>query len=172
MQPSMLVICYGVSGCGKSTAARYIADNYPFLFVEADDFHSQENKAHMAAGKPLNDAMREPWILALSSFLEDKLANGKHCVMANSCLKKSYRDRYRDIGFPIVFFHLKGEKTVISERMQQRENHFMPASLLDSQFATLESSEAEADVIDIDINRSIPEICAELDTHLKNILHM
>ena len=165
-----LIICYGVSGCGKSTAAHYISEQLGFQYIEADDFHPEVNKAHMAAGKPLTDEMREPWIQTLCSHIKSEMDAGKSCVMANSCLKKIYRQRYRDIGFPTLFIHLEGSYELIYERMQARENHFMPASLLQSQFDTLESAEGEANVVSLDISAPLEDLKDMTIDEVKNFL--
>ncbi len=164
----LLIICFGVSGCGKSTVAEFLANKFNLHYVEADDFHSEANKAHMAAGKPLTDEMREPWITSLSEHLSSKKQMNTHCVMANSCLRKAHRQRFRALGFNTIFIHLKGDKTLITERMQARSEHFMPTSLLDSQFLALEATDNETDVVDIDIEKSITEICQQTSTIVKN----
>lgn len=153
-----LIICYGVSGCGKSSVAHHIAEQLTFEYIEADDFHSELNKTHMAAGHPLTDDMREPWIQALCLHIKKTLSEGKSCVMANSCLKKNYRQRYRELGVSTLFLHLEGSYALVHGRMQQRKNHFMPASLLQSQFDTLEAASDEADVISLDISHSFDDL--------------
>ena len=157
----VLIICFGVSGCGKTTLAEFLAEQFSFQYVEADDFHPPENKASMASGKPLTDAMREPWIVALGEFLSQQFSKQKSCVMANSCLRKAYRQRFRNLGVKTLFIHLSGPKDLIFRRMKSRENHFMPAELLDSQFDTLELPDNESDVLTIDISQNINEIAAE-----------
>ena len=159
----LLVICFGVSGCGKSTLAEHLAEKFALEYIEADDFHPQVNKDHMAAGNPLDDAMREPWIVALCEHIKTLAGDNQSSVMANSCLKKKYRDRYRDLGCKTLFIHLHGDRDLIYSRMQARSEHFMPPELLDSQFATLESTAGESDVITINIAQTIPEIIAEAE---------
>jgi gluconokinase len=127
MTQPYLIISMGVSGSGKSTLAKRLAEQFDLPFFEADDFHSAENKAHMAAGKPLTDAMREPWIAHMCDTLK---TTGKSCVLAYSGLRRAHRQRFRELGFKTLFLHLHGEKALIAERMQARANHFMPSSLL------------------------------------------
>lgn len=154
----ILIICMGVSGCGKSTLARNLAWDFGFEFLEADDFHSAENKAHMASGKPLTDAMREPWITAMCDSLRAFREQGKSCVLAYSGLRRAHRARFRQLGFPTLFLHLAGPKEIIRQRMEIRPNHFMPTGLLDSQYAALEAALDEPDIITIDVGLSIGEI--------------
>jgi gluconokinase len=144
-QPA-LIVCMGVSGCGKTTVARNIADHLGLAFFEADDFHSEENKARMAAGKPLDDAMRKPWIQDICTRLQQELTKGNDCVLACSALRRSHRDSFRTIGFRTRFLFLDGDRELVEGWMQEREDHFMPTSLLDSQFAALESPTGESDV--------------------------
>ncbi len=158
MTQPYLIISMGVSGSGKSTLAKRLAEQFDLPFLEADDFHSAENKAHMAAGKPLTDAMREPWITQLCDTIK---TNANSCVLAYSGLRRAHRQRFRELGFKTLFLHLHGEKSVIAERMQARSNHFMPSSLLDSQFAALEPTDTEPDIILVDLAAPIPEILAK-----------
>lgn len=154
----VLIISMGVSGCGKSTLAKCLAERFDFTFLEADEFHSEENKAHMAAGKPLTDAMREPWIAHLCSTIKDKLSAGESCVLAYSGLRRHHRQRFRELGFPVMYLHLVGDREIIRMRMESRTDHYMPPGLLDSQYDALESTENEADVTDINIKQPIPAI--------------
>lgn len=154
----VLIISMGVSGCGKSTLAEHLANRFGFIFLEADDFHSEQNKAHMAAGKPLTDAMREPWIAHLCSTIKAKLEAGESCVLAYSGLRKAHRQRFRELGFPAMFIHLVGDKEIIRMRMESRVDHYMPAGLLDSQYLALEPTTDETDVTDINIKQPIPAI--------------
>lgn len=142
----VLVVCMGVSGCGKTTVAQAIADKTALDFLEADDFHSKENKAHMAAGKALDDAMREPWIANLCDTLRNESDRGNSCVLACSALRRAHRQRFRETGFCTLFLFLDGNRDRIAAWMQQREGHYMPVGLLDSQFETLESPLGEKDV--------------------------
>ncbi|PCK08650.1 MAG: gluconokinase [Alteromonadaceae bacterium] len=166
----VLIICFGVSGCGKSTVAQHLATRFDFNFIEADDFHSEENKAHMASGKALSDAMREPWVNALCDFLTEQAGQGRSCIMANSCLRQAHRLRFRNLPFRSVFVHLSGTEQLIHERMQARAGHFMPAALLSSQFAAFESTEGEADVALVDISSDEASVCLAAEGMVKRQL--
>lgn len=144
-----LIIVMGVSGCGKSSVGEKIANDLAFQFIEADDLHSVESKKHMAAGKPLTDVMREPWLQRLADKITEQPQ--QNTVMAYSGLRRKHRQRFRELGFETLFIHLYGEQKVIERRMQQRLNHFMPSSLLASQYSALELPDAEPDVVTLDI---------------------
>lgn len=124
----------GVSGSGKSTLAKRIASMTGARFLDADDFHSRENVAKMRTGLPLDDSDRQPWLLAIVDAMHK--ADGP-TVIACSALKRGYRDVLRKAG-DVFFVHPTGDPSVIRERIQSRQNHFMPSSLLDSQLQALE----------------------------------
>ena len=145
-----LILVMGVSGSGKSTIAQTIAKELGIEYMEADDFHSPEAKARMASGTPLNDSWREPWITSMCNYIKSKPTPK---VLAWSGLKRSHRNRFRQLGFPCLFIHLIGDREVIQKRMEKRQ-HFMPSSLLTSQYDELESSHNEPDIFDIEISKS------------------
>lgn len=137
----------GVSGCGKSTLAQALSTRLGWPMLEADDFHSDANRAHMAAGHPLTERMREPWLASICSALR---ARGSDCVLACSALRRTHRARLRALGWNTRFLLLEINPEGARQRLQQRSGHFMPASLVDSQFETLEWPLGEADVSRID----------------------
>jgi len=151
-----LNIVMGVSGCGKSSVGAKIASDLGFQFIEADDYHSPECKKHMAAGKPLTDAMREPWLQRLMDVIS--ASPQQNTVMAYSGLRRKHRQRFRELGFDTLYVHLYGEQEVILRRMQQRKGHFMPTSLLASQYSALELPTAEPDVVTLDIGIDLQHI--------------
>jgi gluconokinase len=165
-----LIICMGVSGCGKSTLAQNIAQQLNWLYLEADDFHSAHNKAHMASGKPLTDAMREPWIQSLCDEITDQKNKDISCVLAYSGLRRAHRQRFRTLGVPVMFLYLNGDKAIIAQRMAARTQHFMPSQLLDSQFAALEAPDHEPDIHEIDVNRSVADILNDAQIWVKDFL--
>lgn len=152
-----LVVCMGVSGCGKTTVAHAIAQASGLRFLEADDFHSEADKARMASGKPLDDAMRRPWIESICAALERERTAGSGCVLACSALRRDHRNRFRQTGFRTLFLFLHGSREQIAAWMTERQGHYMPVELLDSQFEALESPRDEPDVIAIDLENGWEE---------------
>jgi len=133
----MRVVVMGVTGCGKSSAGAALATFLGVPFADADDFHSPSNVAKMAAGIPLTDAERWPWLDAVGAWL----ASHQDAVVACSALKRSYRDRLRVDAGAVVFVHLAARQSILAERVARRsatEGHFAGADLLDSQYVTLE----------------------------------
>jgi gluconokinase len=128
----------GVSGSGKSTTAAELVRRLGWDFAEGDDFHPRSNVAKMHAGIPLDDDDRWPWLRALAAWIGEHEREGRSAVVTCSALKRSYRDLLRD-GHPSVWFaHVAEDPALIRERIEGRTGHYMPASLLDSQLATLE----------------------------------
>ncbi|TIH29946.1 gluconokinase [Subtercola vilae] len=126
----------GVSGSGKTTVGLALASALGVSFIDGDDLHPAANKAKMAAGTPLTDSDRQPWLAAVGQVLHGEPGRGP--VVACSALKKAYRDALRSFAPDTVFLHLAGGSALIRARMVHREHHFMPAALLDSQLDTLE----------------------------------
>ena len=129
------VVVMGVSGSGKTTVGRLLAERLGVPFGDADDFHTPELKAKMAAGHPLTDSDRGPWLARLAEWLR---AEQDGSVLACSALKRRYRDVLRTGSSRLCFLHLDGSADVVGQRVGRRLNHYMPASLVDSQYASLE----------------------------------
>jgi gluconokinase len=145
MSSRRVIVVMGVSGTGKSTTGRALAQALDLPFLEGDDLHPESNVAKMAAGIPLTDADRAPWLDLIAAELDQPQ------VVACSALKRSYRDRLRQAAPDLVLVYLHGDPELLLSRMSQRDGHFMPTALLDSQLATLEEPAADEDVIPVDV---------------------
>jgi len=159
----MIVVLMGVSGCGKTAIGQALAADLGWSFFDGDDFHPPANVARMAAGTPLTDADRWPWLDRLAAEMAAVNERGGNAVLACSALKQAYRDRIARAG-DVRFVHLKGEFDTIAARLAARSHRYMPATLLASQFATLEEP---ADAIVVDVRDSIPAQVARIRAALK-----
>lgn len=155
----MVVLLMGVSGAGKTTLGERLARELGCRFIDADDYHPPENLRKMASGVPLQDADRWPWLDRLNALLREE----RHAVLACSALKESYRRRLAEgiDGFRTVF--LRGPFELIDARLAARRHRYMPASLLRSQFETLEPP---ADALVLDVSGTIEEAMTELRAKL------
>ena len=152
------VLIMGVSGCGKSSVGAGLAARLGLNYRDGDDLHPPENVAKMRAGMPLTDADRWPWLDRVGQVL---LAEAP-VIVGCSALKRAYRDRIRTAaGGPVTFVHLAGSQEVIAARMALRQGHYMPLSLLDSQFAALEPPAAE-EAITVSIDQPLEAIVADI----------
>ena len=134
-----IYVIMGVAGSGKTTIGELLAHALDIPFVEGDDLHPRANIERMAQGVPLTDEDRQPWLLAIARRLREAERSGSGLVVACSALKRSYRDLLRSHGaIETRFVYLRGGEPIIAERLAGRRGHFMPASLLKSQFAALE----------------------------------
>ena len=149
----MIVVVMGVSGAGKSTIGKLLAERLGVPFLDADEYHPPENVAKMAAGTPLNDADRWPWL----ELLNGKLIEQKNAVLACSALKEVYRQRLSQGIADCRFVYLRGSLELIRSRLAERKHRYMPASLLESQFATIEPP---SHAIAIDISAGVAD-CVE-----------
>ena len=131
-----VVVVMGVSGAGKSTIARALAEQLGWDFAEGDELHPPANVAKMAAGEPLSDADREPWLERVARWIDGEIAAGRHGVVTCSALKRSYRELLRRPE--VLFAYLEVPRDELERRLAGRRGHYMPASLLESQLATLE----------------------------------
>jgi gluconokinase len=128
----------GVSGCGKSSIGQALAERLALPHLEGDAFHSPASVTKMSAGIPLTDEDRGDWLLRLKSEIATRREQGLGVVLSCSALKRRYRDLLRGGAPDLLFFHLAGSRDLIASRMAARANHYMPLSLLDSQFRDLE----------------------------------
>lgn len=149
------IVVMGVSGSGKSTVAAALAQRLMVPFADADAFHSEDNIAKMAAGKPLDDKDRYPWLEGIGEWLA---RHGDGGVMSCSALKRSYRDQLRAHCPRVEFLHLRGSPEVIARRLAGRRGHFMPPSLLQSQFDTLEPLGPDERGISVDIDEPVAAV--------------
>lgn len=150
-------VVMGVSGCGKSTVGRALAERLNLTFRDGDALHPAANIAKMAQGEALTDADREPWLRAVGAELRPGI------VMACSALRRSYRDILREIALAqVVFLYLEGRRDLLIGRMLERKGHFMPAALLDSQLATLEEPDLDELHYRVGIERPVAGIADEI----------
>jgi gluconokinase len=155
----MIYLVMGVTGSGKSTVGKMLADHLGWVYLEADDFHSDANKAKMHRGEPLTEADRQPWLAAMRAELEKQNALGKSAVLACSALREEYRHILMD-GLLVKLIYLRGSRDLIAERLSHRHHHFAGVSILDDQFAVLEEPR-NADVI-ADIRETPEEMVDEI----------
>lgn len=147
-----LLIVMGVSGSGKSTLAKALADHYGYVYLDGDNFHSQEARDRMAQGLPLTDEMRLPWVMRMRDYFCAAAANTQNSTLAFSGLKRAHRDELRKTGLKTLFLFLHGDQTTIQQRVDNRSGHFMDPCLVASQFDNLEQpGSEECDIVKIDV---------------------
>ena len=160
------LVVMGVSGSGKSRVGRPLAGRLGATFLEGDDFHPPANIARMSAGIALTDADRAGWLDAIALRLREARERGQAVVVTCSALKRRYRDVLRAADPQLVFVYLHGERALIDQRIHSRHDHFMPASLLDSQSRDLQPPGADERVIGCDIRLTpgaiVEQVLAEL----------
>jgi gluconokinase len=167
MRTPHVVVVMGVAGTGKTTIGPLLAARLGVPYAEGDDFHPQANIAKMAAGVPLDDADRWPWLDAIGAWAHERAGRGG--VVSCSALKRSYRDRLRAAAPGVVFVHLTGDRALIEDRMSHRQGHFMPTALLDSQFATLQPLQADEAGVAVDVGGGPEEITERAVTALDRL---
>lgn len=167
VQPPLIVM--GVSGSGKSTIGAALADAFGIEFIDGDDLHPSANKAKMAAGQPLDDEDRAPWLEIIALRIGAEFAAGAPIVVACSALKRRYRDQLTAHAPETVFVHLAGSRELIAERQRGRRHEYMPNSLLASQFGTLEPLGADERGIVIDVSRDPAAIVDDVRRRLAEL---
>ena len=157
----------GVAGCGKSAVGAALAARIGATYIDGDDLHPPANIAKMSRGEPLADDDRWPWL----TLVGQELANPDGTlILGCSALKRRYRDHIRsEAGVPVTFVHLSGSRELIAARMAARAGHFMPTSLIDSQFAALEPPAADENAITVDIDKPLEAIVAAIAARLEEI---
>ncbi|HZR04303.1 MAG TPA: gluconokinase [Candidatus Udaeobacter sp.] len=161
----MIVIVFGVSGAGKTTIGKLLAEELRWTFYEADDFHPRANIEKMRSGRPLTDEDRWPWLDRLREQITRSLAVKENAVLACSALKRSYRERLR-VSDEVKFVFLRGGYALVEKQTRRRRDHFMNPALLKSQFADLEEPGSGEDVLTIDLGRTRDELVEEIKTRL------
>ena len=149
--PAVFVVM-GVTSSGKSTVGATLAARLGWPFRDADEFHPPANVAKMSRGEPLNDDDRKPWLAAIAAWIDELRAAGQHGVVTCSALKRAYRSVIIGERPDVRLVYLKGDRALIGARMARRQHHFMPTSLLDSQFATLEVPTPDERPIVVDVD--------------------
>jgi gluconokinase len=165
----VIVIVFGVSGAGKTTIGKLLAEELGWHFYEADDFHPRANIDKMHRGVPLTDEDRSPWLERLRELITQCLEAGDNAVLACSALKRAYR-RCLQVSNEVKFVFLHGDYALIAKQLRSRRGHFMNPVLLRSQFADLEEPKADEEVLTIKLGRTPQELVEEIKTklHLAN----
>jgi carbohydrate kinase (thermoresistant glucokinase family) len=161
-----IALVMGVSGSGKTTVGAMLARRLGWPYAEADSFHPLANIEKMAAGQPLTDADRGPWLRAIAAWEDEQIAAGRHGVVSCSALRRHHRDVLRRPQVQIVY--LRGSRALIGSRLTARQGHFFRAELLDSQFSTLEEpGPDEPDVLIVPVDRGPSQIVDEIAARLR-----
>ena len=160
-----MIIVFGVSGAGKTTVGKLLAQELGWQFLEADDFHSAANIVKMRSGRPLTDEDRWPWLDRLREQIGQLLSAGENAVLACSALKRAYRDRLR-LSDEVKFAFLRGDYAPVQKQLRSRRGHFLNAGLLQSQFDELEEPQADERAITVALGRTPEEIVEEIEAKL------
>ncbi|MBP6803397.1 MAG: gluconokinase [Chloroflexi bacterium] len=163
---SRVYVIMGVSGCGKTTVGKVLAEQLSCPFYDGDDFHPPQNVAKMTNGIPLNDDDRFPWLARLHEFIADHLMRGETAVLVCSALKKKYRDQLREGNGGICIVYLEGSYDLIWARMAARPTHYMKAAMLQSQFDALEPP-SPANTLIISIQQNISATVDDIIQHTR-----
>jgi gluconokinase len=157
---SKVLLLMGVSGSGKTTIGSLLADKLNCPYADADSFHSAANVAKMAAGHPLDDGDRLPWLQSIRAWIDERVTKNEPGIVSCSSLKRKYRAALRRPE--LVFVYLHGTRALIEQRLSARHGHFFTPAMLDSQFAALEEPSADENVITVDISQTPAEIVAAI----------
>jgi gluconokinase len=169
-KPACALIVMGVSGSGKTTIASRLATRLGWTFEDGDRFHPASNVAKMAAGHPLTDEDRWPWLQAIADEIDAVCQRSGHVVIACSALKRSYRDLLVHGRNDVRIIFLNGTQALIADRLARRTGHFMPPGLLDSQFKTLELPQVEENPVTVSIDAPVEAIVDEIVSQLRPAL--
>ncbi len=160
----MIIVLWGVSGCGKTTVGQHLKEELGWLYLDADDYHPAANVEKMRQGIPLCDEDRWPWLDKLAERLRHHEQIGEHIILSCSALKQIYRDHLSAGLSDLVFVQLHGSFELIKSRLEIRQHEFMNNSLLQSQFETLEP---DPNAVQVHIDQSIADICSSIKQQLK-----
>lgn len=152
----------GVAGTGKTTVGALLAGRLGWRYAEADDFHPAANVAKMAAGEPLTDADRGPWLEAIGRWIDERAAEGVPGVVSCSGLRRAYRDQLREGRPQVRLVFLEGSRELITRRLAARHGHFMRVEMLDSQFAALEPPQPDEHITQVSIEATPEQIVDEI----------
>jgi gluconokinase len=166
-KPLCALIVMGVSGSGKTTIASELAARLGWTFEDGDRFHPASNVAKMAAGHPLTDEDRWPWLQAIADEIDAVCQRGEHVVIACSALKRAYRDLLVHGRNDVRIIFLNGTQALIADRLARRKGHFMPPGLLDSQFKTLELPKVDENPLTVSIDAPVEAIVDEIARQLR-----
>ncbi len=158
VQRPVVLVLMGVSGCGKTSVAAILSGRLGWAFEEGDSLHPPANVEKMKSGHPLDDADRAPWLARVADWVDERLDAGENGIVTCSALKRSYRSLIDRRGRGVLFVYLAGSRETIAARLASRMGHYMPASLLASQFADLEEPTADEPAIRVDIGPSPADI--------------
>ena len=159
---SRVVVMMGVSGSGKTTVAERVAAQFGWPFQEGDKLHPAANVAKMAAGHPLTDEDRWPWLDIIARWIDARLAAGENGIITCSALKRAYRTRVGNGKPGVVIVYLHGDRATLDQHVHGRHHEFMPATLLDSQLATLEEPAPDEHVIEVDVGGTVDHTVSEV----------
>lgn len=162
----LVIVLMGVAGCGKSTMGQRLSKLLGWPFRDADSFHPPANIEKMSRGVPLDDNDRLPWLAAIADWIDAQLASGQSGIVSCSALKRKYRQRVIGQRSGVRLVYLRGSKVLIGRRLAARKGHFMPASLLDSQFAALEEPQPDERPLVVSIEASPPRVAETIITKL------
>ncbi len=164
--PPAVLVVMGVSGSGKTTIAALLAGRLGWEFEDGDDFHSPENVAKMHGGTPLTDEDRWPWLHAIAAWIDATRSGGRHGIVACSALRRAYRDILLRDKPDVRLVYLQGDRQLIATRQAARMNHYMPAALVDSQFAALEEPGADENPIVVSVAPRPSEVVQNIAAQL------